>query len=233
MSKKPLSKRQQNILQFIWEYREEHFRPPTIREIGSAVGISSTSVVNYNLTKLEERGYLSRDAEVSRGISFTDKARKFLGIMTEKATEAKEIVVESVSNLVKIPLVGNIVAGSPIEVGNDGFAVYDEEDAIEVSTTMLKGRVDDLFALRVNGESMIDAMVNDGDIVIMRKQETAKNGDMVAVWLAGDTTTLKYFFYDGDRIRLQPANPTMDPIFVNPKDVQVQGKVMMVMRQTA
>ena len=153
--------------------------------------------------------------------------------MTEKATEAKAIVVEGVSNLVKIPLVGNIVAGSPIEVGNDGFAVYDEEDAIEVSTTMLKGRVDDLFALRVNGESMIDAMVNDGDIVIMRKQETAKNGDMVAVWLAGDTTTLKYFYYDGDRIRLQPANPTMDPIYVNPKDVQVQGKVMMVMRQTA
>jgi repressor LexA len=79
---------------------------------------------------------------------------------------------------------------------------------------------------------MIDAMVNDGDIVIMQHQQTATNGDMVAVWLEGDTMTLKYFYYDGDRIRLQPANPTMDPIFVEPEDVQVQGKVMMVLRQT-
>ena len=125
------------------------------------------------------------------------------------------------------------MAGEPIETGSGDFSVYDEEDAIEVSSAMLKGRVDDLFALRVNGESMIDAMVNDGDIVIMRKAETAKNGDMVAVWLAGDTTTLKYFYYDGDRIRLQPANPTMQPIYAQPEDVQVQGKVMMVLRQTA
>ncbi len=233
MSKKPLSKRQQSILKFISDYREEHARPPTIREIGKAVEISSTSVVNYNLTRLEERGYLNRDAEVSRGISFTDKARDFLGVVTEKVNEVAVTVAENVSGLIKIPLAGNIVAGEPIEVGSGDFATYDEDDAIEVSATMLKGRVDDLFALRVSGESMIDAMVNDGDIVIMRKQETAKNGDMVAVWLAGDTTTLKYFYYDGDRIRLQPANPTMQPIFAQPEDVQVQGKVMMVLRQTA
>jgi repressor LexA len=233
MSKKPLSKRQQSILKFISDYREEHARPPTIREIGKAVEISSTSVVNYNLTRLEERGYLNRDAEVSRGISFTDKARDFLGVVAEKVNEVAVAAVENVSGLIKIPLAGNIVAGEPIEVGSGDFATYDEDDAIEVSATMLKGRVDDLFALRVSGESMIDAMVNDGDIVIMRKQETAKNGDMVAVWLAGDTTTLKYFYYDGDRIRLQPANPTMQPIFAQPEDVQVQGKVMMVLRQTA
>lgn len=233
MSKKPLSKRQQSILKFISDYREQHARPPTIREIGKAVEISSTSVVNYNLTRLEERGYLNRDAEVSRGISFTDKARDFLGVVTEKVNEVAVTVAENVSGLIKIPLAGNIVAGEPIEVGSGDFATYDEDDAIEVSATMLKGRVDDLFALRVSGESMIDAMVNDGDIVIMRKQETAKNGDMVAVWLAGDTTTLKYFYYDGDRIRLQPANPTMQPIFAQPEDVQVQGKVMMVLRQTA
>ncbi len=233
MSKKPLSKRQQSILTFIYEYREEHDRPPTIREIGRAVGISSTSVVNYNLTRLEERGYLNRDAEVSRGISFTDKANEFVGAVVEKVNDVATAVVESVGGLIKIPLMGDIVAGEPIEVGSGDFAVYDEDDAIEVSSAMLKGRVDDLFALRVSGESMIDAMVNDGDIVIMRKAETAANGDMVAVWLAGDTTTLKYFYYDGDRIRLQPANPTMDPIYVEPEDVQVQGKVMMVLRQTA
>jgi repressor LexA len=87
--------------------------------------------------------------------------------------------------------------------------------------------------LRVSGDSMIDAMVNDGDIVIMRKENDARNGDMVAVWLSDDTTTLKYFFREGDQIRLQPANPTMEPIYVDPGEVQVQGKVMMVLRQTA
>ena len=80
---------------------------------------------------------------------------------------------------------------------------------------------------------MIDAMVNDGDIVIMRQENDARNGDMVAVWLSDDTTTLKYFYREGDKIRLQPANPTMEPIYVNREDVQVQGKVMMVLRQTA
>lgn len=232
MSKKPLSPRQQNILKFIWEYREEHDRPPTIREIGESVEISSTSVVNYNLARLEERGYLNREAEVSRGISFTDKAYEFLDTVVERVQGVAQQVAESVG-LIKIPLVGDIVAGSPIEVGSGDFAVYDEDDAIEVSAAMLHGRVDELFALRVNGDSMVDAMVNDGDIVIMRKQEIAQNGDMVAVWLTGDTTTLKKFYRDGDRIRLQPANPHMEPIYVEPEDVQVQGKVMMVLRQTA
>ena len=93
---------------------------------------------------------------------------------------------------------------------------------------------DDLFALRVSGDSMIDAMVNDGDIVIMRQENDARNGDMVAVWLSDDTTTLKYFYREPDnRVRLQPANPTMEPIYVECEDVQVQGKVMMVLRQTA
>jgi repressor LexA len=96
------------------------------------------------------------------------------------------------------------------------------------------GKKDGLFALKVSGESMIDAMVNDGDIVIMRQQEMAQNGDMVAVWLnSSDTTTLKHFYHEGDQIRLQPANPTMEPIYVEPSDVRVQGKVMMVLRQTA
>jgi repressor LexA len=232
MSDKPLSKRQQKILQFIGVYRSQFDRPPTIREIGKSVNISSTSVVNYNLNRLQDLGYLVRDAEVSRGISLTDRALEFIGVVVERVQEVSGKVAESLG-LVKVPLLGNIVAGEPIEVGNDNFAVYDEEDAIEVSAAMLRGRVDDLFALRVSGDSMIDAMVNDGDIVIMRRQETANNGDMVAVWLTGDTTTLKHFYYDGDQIRLQPANPTMAPIFVEPEAVQVQGKVMMVLRQTA
>jgi repressor LexA len=129
---------------------------------------------------------------------------------------------------------GNIVASEPVEVGNESFATYDEEDAIELSRSLLDDKQpEDLFALRVSGDSMIDAMVNDGDIVIMRQQETARNGEMVAIWLTpDDTTTLKYFFNEGERVRLQPANPTMEPIYVKPSDVRIQGKVMMVLRNT-
>ena len=229
--KKSLSERQKNILSFIYSYREKHDRPPTIREIGAAVDISSTSVVNYNLTRLEEREYLMREAEVSRGISFTDKAREFLGIVADNVNEAAGAVAAEIG-LLKIPLRGNIGASLPLESVLSDFDSYDEDDAIEISASMVNGRSQDLFALRVDGDSMIDAMVNDGDIVIMQHQQTANNGDMVAVWLEDDTMTLKYFFYDDDQIRLQPANPTMDPIYAQPEDVQVQGKVMMVLRQT-
>ncbi len=219
-----LSERQEKMLDYIWRYIQESGRPPTIREIGEAVKISSTSVVNYNLTKLTEKGYLDRDAEVSRGLRFTEKARA----LYEKASNF-------IDQLVRIPLIGDIVASEPLEVGHESFSSYDVDDAIELSRGMLNTkRTDDLYALRVSGDSMIDAMVNDGDIVIMRQQELARNGDMVAVWLDPDgTTTLKYFYNEGSQIRLQPANPTMNPIYVNPANVRVQGKVMMVLRNTA
>ena len=234
MAKKGLSDRQKNILAYIQDYVAEWGRPPTIREIGGAVNISSTSVVNYNLTKLKEKGLLERDAEVSRGLRLTEKVAAVTGQVQESLSKVVDKADTAVANMFRVPLVGNIVAGSPIEVGNDGdFSVYDDEDAIELGTSMLPGRHDDLFALRVSGDSMIDAMVNDGDIVIMRQDNTARNGDMVAVWLSDDTTTLKYFYHEGDKVRLQPANPTMEPIYVEPEDVQVQGKVMMVLRQTA
>ena len=142
-------------------------------------------------------------------------------------------ITDSFTRILAIPLVGNIVAGEPIEVGIDSLEEYDEDDLIEVVASMLPTKkTDDLFALRVSGDSMIDAMVNDGDIVIMRQQETAQNGDMVAVWLESDgTTTLKHFFHEGKQIRLQPANPTMEPIYVPADNVRIQGKVMMVLRQ--
>lgn len=221
---KNLSERQRKMLDYIWQAIQEFGRPPTIREIGEAVKISSTSVVNYNLTKLSEKGYLDRDPEVSRGLRFT-----------EKAAALYETAAQAIDQLIRIRLVGDIVASEPLEVGHDSFANYDEEDAIELSRSMLDTKkTDDLFALRVRGDSMIDAMVNDGDIVIMRQQDTARNGEMVAIWLTpDDTTTLKYFFKEGDRVRLQPANPTMSPIYVNPKDVRVQGRVMMVLRNTS
>ncbi len=223
--KSKLSDRQRNILEYIWGYIQEHRRPPTIREIGQAVKISSTSVVNYNLTKLVEKGLLAREAEVSRGLRLTDKAREFLGI-----------VEDSIKGMVRVPMMGDIVASEPLEVGTAGQAGFDEEDALEISSSMLPTgiKMNELFALRVKGDSMIDAMVNEDDIVVMRKQTEARNGDMVAVWITpDDTTTLKYFYDEGEQVRLQPANPTMDPIFVNPANVQVQGKVVMVVRQTA
>ncbi|GJM39846.1 MAG: LexA repressor [Ardenticatenaceae bacterium] len=233
MAKKPLSERQKNILTYIQQYVAEFGRPPTIREIGKAVDISSTSVVNYNLTKLNERGLLERDSDVSRGLRLTEKAAESSGQVVEAINKVVEKVNTAVANMLRVPLVGNIVAGSPIEVGNGDFSVYDDEDAIELSSSMIPGRNDDLYALRVSGDSMIDAMVNDGDIVIMRPEYDVRNGDMVACWLSDDTTTLKYYYQEGNRVRLQPANPTMDPIFVDREDVQVQGKVMMVLRQTA
>ena len=217
--RRQISQRQQCMLKYISAYIQDAGRPPTIREIGSAAEISSTSVVNYNLTKLAEKGYIDRDSEVSRGLRLTEKAKALYG-----AAE------EAVERFVRVPLLGNIVASEPVEV----FEINDEDDAIELSRSLFEERVpDDLFALRVSGDSMIDAMVNDGDIVIMRQQNTARDGEMVAIWLTpDDTTTLKYFYNEGEQVRLQPANPTMDPIYVDPARVNVQGKVMMVLRNT-
>ncbi len=223
MSEKPLSERQQKMLNFIHKYIGENGRPPTIREIGGAVDISSTSVVNYNLTRLKEKGLLERDAEVSRGLRLTDKALEFFG-------DVRDALDEVATNLLRLPLIGNIVASEPLVAMQDA---YDYEDVVEVSATMLPGKTDDLYALRVSGDSMIDAMVSDGDIVIVRAAQEARNGDMVAALVDNDTMTLKHFYHEGSRVRLQPANPTMDPIYVDADRVEVQGKVMMVLRQTA
>lgn len=218
MARKELSERQNSMLRYIAQYIQDHTRPPTIREIGSKCSISSTSVVNYNLTRLVDKGLLERDAEVSRGLSLTSKAYRHLGLNPAMATGS-----------MSIPFRGRIVAGEPLESFEE-----DAEEEIEIGVGMLPSNVDDLFALRVSGDSMIDAMVSDGDLVILRHQNTAKNGDMVAAWITGDdTTTLKYFYNEGSRIRLEPANPNpiYKSIFVEPERVQVQGKVEMVIRK--
>lgn len=222
-----LSKRQQAIISCIWESLQRHGWPPTIREIGRAAKISSTSVVSYNLKRLEEKGYLVRENEVSRGIQLTEKAQALFESVVKGAQE--------VVNMLRIPLAGDIVAGTPVELGHDDFATYDEEDAVEISANLLPTKkTDGLFALRVRGHSMIDAMVSDNDIVIMQATHEARNGDMVAAWLPqSGEMTLKYFYHEGDQVRLQPANPTMDPIYVHPSNLKIQGKVMMVVRQTA
>ncbi|HOA25195.1 MAG TPA: transcriptional repressor LexA [Aggregatilineales bacterium] len=209
-----LSRRQQAIINFISAFVEENGYPPTIREIGAACNISSTSVVNYNLNKLERAGLLVRDREVSRG----------LRLVTEDGDHDNK-------NLFRVPLVGRIVASEPVPVPGSDFSIFGADESIEI-TRDIADPSDDLFALQVSGDSMVDAMINDGDIVIMRPHHDVKNGDMVAVWLADrEETTLKRFYKEGKRIRLQPANPTMDPIYIDdPKSVRVQGRVVAVVR---
>ena len=211
-----LSKRQRRILEFLNEYIEENSYPPSIREIGAAAGISSTSVVSYNLRRMEEKGYISRDREVSRGLKLTSAAH---ARMTPEA-------------VVRLPLLGRIVAGEPIPVPASDFSLMGDE-TVELSRDIL-GDPEGLYALQVQGNSMIDALVHDGDIVVMRHQQRVENGDMAAVWLKDrEEVTLKRFYQEeGGRVRLQPANPTMRPIYVDdPRLVEVQGKVVMVIRQ--
>lgn len=224
-----LSERQKKMLQYIESTYLESGYPPTIREIGEAVNIGSTSVVNYNLNKLEQGGYIQRERNVSRGLRLirTSNDEPFATVGVH--------LLEDDTNSVKVPLVGYIVASEPLELpaGND-LEYQDEEDMLQLPTSLLgkhTGR-QPIFALRVNGDSMIDALVSDQDIVILERQETAKNGDMVAVWLSSDNkTTLKYFYNEGDRVRLQPANATMQPIYVDARQVRIQGRVLAVIRQ--
>lgn len=216
MAKGKLSERQRNILDFIRDFQRQSGYPPTIRQIGEKVGISSTSVVNYNLNKLEKNGYLARDLKVSRGLRLV--------------ADAAEGVMNAVVNVVRIPLVGRIFASEPVPVPGADTA-FAPDEAIEITRGLVKDP-ENLFALQVRGDSMIDAMVNDGDIVVMRRQEQARNGEMVAVWLNDrEETTLKHFYLENGKVRLQPANPTMGPIYVDPKNVKVQGKVVLVLRQ--
>jgi repressor LexA len=214
---KHISKRQEKILEFLGEYIEENGYPPSIREIGAAAGISSTSVVSYNLRRLEEKGYISRDKEVSRGLKLTSTAFA----QVQVAPEA----------VVRVPVLGRIVAGAPIPVPASDFPLMGDE-TIELTRDIL-GDPTGLYALQVEGDSMIDALVHDGDIVVMRHQRRVENGEMAAVWLKErEEVTLKRFYQEGARVRLQPANPTMLPIYVDdPRLVEVQGKVVMVIRQ--
>lgn len=210
-----LSERQQRIYDYITKFTREKGRPPTIREIGAHVGISSTSVVNYNLNILAREGFIAREKEVSRGLRVVAPGAK---VMTEGV------------DFVQIPLLGKIAAGHPIPVPEAGLAPFDGE-TLSLTRDIIQAQ-EGLFALKVKGDSMIDALINDGDIVVMKKQETAQNGEMVAVWLKDKKeTTLKRIYREAKRVRLQPMNPTMKAWYEDPYNVEVQGKVILVIRQ--
>lgn len=234
-----LTERQKKILEVLEDFQNNTGYPPSIREIGLHTGITSTSVVNYYLDQLEELKYIERDGHVSRGIRLVKplsalKGAASAGVAAAQAAAGK--VEQAVAEMLHIPMVGRIVAGSPMQVPSSSFSYYDAESMVDVASSLLPARERDtssLFALEVQGDSMIDAMINDGDLVIMKPAQEARNGEMVAVWLNDkEETTLKYFYLENGKVRLQPANPTMGPIIVDdPTTVQIQGKVVMVIRQ--
>jgi repressor LexA len=206
-----LSERQQNIMSFLKMFGLDNGYPPTIRQIGAAVGITSTSVVNYNLNILQKAGYISRDPTVSRGIRLTGNAGRMPGM----------------AEVISVPLLGRIAAGEPIPVPEEGFT----GEAIELARSLVP-RSKDIYALEVRGDSMIDAFINDGDVVVMQYQQTADKGDMVAAWLVDqEATTLKRYHPEGKRVRLQPENSQMKPIYVDAADLRIQGKVVAVFRK--
>jgi repressor LexA len=215
-----LSTRQRRILAVIRDFTAEYGYPPTIRQIGEAVGISSTSVVSYNLTVLQRKGYLTRDRDVSRGLRLVEDQ------------EGDDLAERTEVTAVAVPLLGAIAAGEPIPIPDGDFAQIDAY-TLNLPTDLVPD-TEGVYALEVRGTSMIDALINDGDIVIMRHQETAENGDMVAAWLKDEkATTLKRVYWERERslVRLQPANPLMDPIYVHPDDLEIQGKVIGVIRR--
>lgn len=213
---KGLSERHHKILDFLKAYQIENNYPPSIREIGENTGISSTSVVNYYLDQLEKMGLIERDRKISRGVRLA--------------------TANPLGEMIHIPIMGPIAAGIPLPDLQPGvdFITDNESNAVSIAADLLTtDKTDDLFALEVKGDSMIDAMINDGDIVVMRPAIEARNGEMVAVWLPqNNEATLKYFYKEKDGYRLQPANPTMEPIHIN-KDVplEIKGKVVMVIRK--
>jgi repressor LexA len=217
-TRRGLTERHKKIIEYLNERLSMGY-PPSIREIGEAVGITSTSVVTYYLKQLTEMGLIERDAKFSRAVRLTDPVSR---------------------DLLKVPVLGPIAAGEPMLVPSPGvnyLGIGNEMDAVDVARSLLptgeKGS--ELFALKVKGESMIDAMINDGDIVIMKPAVKANNGEMVAIWLPNrDETTLKYFFKEKERYRLQPANPTMKPIMIDKTEpLEIKGKVVMVIRNVS
>ncbi len=209
---KELSAKQRRILEYIGGFIGEHDYPPSIRQIQEACDISSTSVVDYNLRILERLGYIRRDREVSRAIELLQPGGRR-------------------PRVVAVPIIGTIAAGQPIPVPSaDTWRSFDQEETIEVSPEMLGNR-EQIYALRVKGHSMIDALVNDGDIVLMQATAAAGEGEMVAAWLKREQeATLKKFYREGARVRLQPANETMAPIYTDADNVEVQGRVIGAIR---
>lgn len=211
MADRTLSFKQRLIIEFIHEHIKEKGYPPSVRDIAKGCQISSTSVVAYNLNKLEVAGYIRRHSDISRGIELLGRSRN-----------SRELVY--------VPIVGTIAAGEPIPVPASDTGNIISTEGLEVSEELARGGRN-IYALRVKGDSMVDALIKDGDIILMDYVTSAGEGEMVAVWLKKEQeVTLKKFFTEPDHIRLEPANRLMEPIYTSPDNVEIQGRVVAVIR---
>jgi repressor LexA len=211
--------RRHKILEYIGRTVEERGYPPSVREIADAVGLASTSAVHHHLIALERDGLLERGTHSSRALRVTARAGLAAGSRTPGKVTPFRMPVER--EVLPLPVLGEIAAGQPIE------AYEDAAETLEVPRS-LQAR-EGSYVLRVRGKSMIDALIDDGDYVIVQPQATAHDGDIVVALLEDNGVTLKRFFREKDRIRLQPANAEMEPIYAS--EVQVQGKVVGVIRK--
>ncbi|MFL2767800.1 MAG: transcriptional repressor LexA [Dehalococcoidia bacterium] len=203
-----LNNKQNNILKFIENYYIEYGISPTIREIQKGCNITSTSVVDYNLKSLQKNGYLNKRSDISRAIKLN-----------------KEI------NTIKIPILSNIAAGEPLMVNPDESSFNEDTDPyVELPNNI--NNESGLYALKVKGDSMIDALIANNDIVIMKPDVNANNGEMIAAWLPNnEETTLKRFYFTDNKVELRPENSKYKSIFLDPKDVIIKGKVVGVIRK--
>lgn len=199
--------RAERILDFIERTVETHGYPPSVREIAEAVGLASTSAVHHHLTKLEKDGRLQKDASRSRALSVTRP-----GSLARRGTGA-----------LRVPIVGEIAAGQPI------YAYEDKTETMGLPSELAAAAGRETFVLKVRGKSMIDDHIDDGDYVVVQKQDTARDGDIVVALIDEGQATLKRFFKERERIRLQPANSTMEPLYR--REVRIQGKVIGVIRR--
>jgi repressor LexA len=212
-----LTKRQQEIFDFIKRYSSAHGYPPTVRDIGKAVGLASSSTVHAHLANLEKLGLLRRDPSKPRAIELLDRVRGDVGAVVGSAVDNVRDALRS-----GLPIVGQVQAGSPV------LAEENIEDYVQVPA--IAGGEQGEYVLRVRGESMKDAGILEGDFVVVRPQETATDGEIVVALVGddGEEATVKRFFREADHVRLQPENTTMQPI--RSKEVQVLGRVVGVFR---
>jgi repressor LexA len=198
----PLTKRQREIMDYLQEFIQQHGYAPSLEEVGRRFGLSSLATVHKHLTNLQEKGFIRRSWNRSRSV---------------------ELIPARVGQrAIELPMLGYVAAGLPIEAVASAETIAVPEDLV--------GRRDS-YVLRVKGDSMIDEHIRDGDFVIVEDRKTADNGEMVIALIGGQDVTLKKFYRENGRIRLQPANPAMQPIFVDPSNVQLQGVVVGVMRK--